>query len=505
MSMNEIDNEAVAQKVYISNKTNSKYRKLIKENYNYFGLLSLIYAFFYTFCEYKNDAGITILLLVIGTICYYVLVFKRLEKKIKNGSLFYLTSIILIGLSIPLTDNVAINMMSKLALMILFVLFNLHQFYDDAKWNILKYAEAFAILGIETIAAVIYPFTDAINAMKETQKKKDSRIKYVFIGILTAIPLSFVIMSLLVSADLIFADMFKNLMNKMLLFKDLFWILIMIVFCYITIYCFINAIGKNNIKEELKDSKILDPIISITFTAIISSIYIMFCFVQIIGLFGANLRLPQGYTYSQYAREGFFQLLFVCGLNLMIVLCCMALFRESKILKILLTFISVCTYIMLASSAYRMILYIQVYQLTFLRVFVLWSIVVIAFLMIGIMIHIYKMTFPLFRYCMIVVTACYIVIAFSRPDYFIARYNIEAMSELDKNEEGISPYEQYGDLYYITSLSADAAKALEHYEKDDEIVSNYFEQMSEKSKSMSIRTFNFSRYIAEKTAQNFFD
>ena len=74
----------------------------------------------------------------------------------------------------------------------------------------------------------------------------------------------------------------------------------------------------------------------------------------------------------------------VCILNLMIVLVGINLFKESKILKTILCVISLCTFVMIASSAYRMILYIRFYYLTFLRIFVLWALVVIALLMIGI-------------------------------------------------------------------------------------------------------------------------
>lgn len=502
--MNEIQNETSVQRKYVLNQVaESKERKTIKENYEFFGLLSILYAVFYTFCVYKNDAGITIPLLEAGTIYYYVFIMKKLEKQIKPGSVFHISAIILLGMSIPLTDDWKINMMSKLAILILFVIFILHQFYEDSKWNFTKYFEACATLFIETFASVEYPFTDAVRAIKERQKKENTKLKYILIGILAAIPLTVVIMGLLLSADLIFADIFMNLVNRLFIFKNLFSILITMVFSYIVVYCFINAVVRNDIKEEVPDRRIWEPIIANTFTGIISAIYILFCCIQIIGLFGANLKLPEGYTYSQYAREGFFQLLFVCGINLIIVLCCIAFFQESKVLKGLLTVISVCTYIMIASSAYRMILYIKVYQLTFLRIFVLWSLFVIAIFMLGIMIHIYRDNFPLFRYCLMAITVCYIGFAYSHPDYFIAKYNIEVMSSRANQQSQEEVYEQYGDLYYITSLSADAAKALAAYEGEDELVKEYFKSRREYSKELNLRTFNASRYVAGKTAEEF--
>ena len=61
----------------------------------------------------------------------------------------------------------------------------------------------------------------------------------------------------------------------------------------------------------------------------------LFSGIQIFGLFLGKMQLPEGYTYAQYAREGFFQLLAVSILNLILVLVCLSFFRESKVLKVI--------------------------------------------------------------------------------------------------------------------------------------------------------------------------
>jgi hypothetical protein len=314
-------------------------------------------------------------------------------------------------------------------------------------------------------------------------------------------------MALLLSADRIFYDMFASLIQELLVLNNLFHIILMVLFAYVIFYSFINAVAKREIKEEVIDRRTQEPIIAITCSVIISAIYTLFCGIQIVGLFLGQMKLPDGYTYAQYAREGFFQLLFVCGMNLVIVLCCMAYFRESKVLKVLLTIICVCTYIMVASSAYRMILYISVYQLTFMRIFVLWALFVIALLMLGIVVSIYKDSFPFVRYSVIVVTVLYIGLAFSRPDYFVAKYYVHSiqadtytqnyMAVFEERED----YDYYGDLYYITSLSADAAPALAAYKVESTLITEYFARMKMKSEKMGIRSFNRSRYIAGKLAR----
>lgn len=128
-------------------------------------------------------------------------------------------------------------------------------------------------------------------------------------------------------------------------------------------------------------------------------------------------------TYSQYARQGFFQLLFVAVLNLVMVLMCLKYFREHVLLNGFLLLVSLCTYVMLASAAYRMVLYVQQYQLTFLRILVLWFLAMLFVLMAGVVILIFNHEFPLFRFCLAVVSSFYLVFAWMRPDYITARYN----------------------------------------------------------------------------------
>lgn len=105
-------------------------------------------------------------------------------------------------------------------------------------------------------------------------------------------------------------------------------------------------------------------------------------------------------------------------------------------LKAILTVISLCTYIMVASSAYRMILYIRICQLTFLRIIVLWALAVTAFVLAGIIVTIFHPDFRLFRYCMMVVTVFYLVLAFAKPDYWIAGYNIQYVNLKERGGAG---------------------------------------------------------------------
>ena len=236
-------------------------------------------------------------------------------------------------------------------------------------------------------------------------------------------------------------------------FGNVFGVFFRIVFWYFATYMLVARLCKKSIREEVKDHRHGEPILAITVTAMLSLMYLVFSGIQIYGLFLGRLQLPEGYTYATYAREGFFPLLAVSIFNLVIVLFCMAFFRESKLLKAVLTVMSLCTFIMIASSAMRMILYVSTYDLTFLRILVLWALMVLFLLFLGVVIQIFKKDFPLFRFGMIVVTICYIGLAFSHPDYIVAKYNLEYSVKQPVDEK------------YLSELSADAAPVILPYLK----------------------------------------
>ncbi len=281
--------------------------------------------------------------------------------------------------------------------------------------------------------------------------------------------------------------------------------------------------------------------IAVTFLSMVTVVYLLFCGIQVLFLFTGGRLLPEGYTYAEYARQGFFQLLFVCICNLALVLFCLAVFQRHRVLRILLLVFSGCTYIMIASSAYRMLLYISTYHLSFLRVLVLWFLAMLAVLMAGVVLEIREESFQLFGYCMAVVTVFYLVFSFGRVDALVASYNIAQLGD------GIS----YQDTVYLTGLSMDAVPALcqcrlphenhergawlqeyrteegsgsgdagnfygDYYKSEDKAQKKVYyagcrrcrlewkcQQVLDATEDMGVRGFHFSKYHARKAALDF--
>ena len=313
--------------------------------------------------------------------------------------------------------------MNKCGIFLLAFILMIHTVYLDKSWNFPKYFSALAQMTGIIFVCLFRPFGDMISYFDARKKNKDGKKSYflpVLIGIVIAVPLLLFMTLLLASADAVFASIFSRLLES-INFNTIFGTAFMTIMIFFASYAVIAAFGMKEVKEDITDHRTLEPIIAIIVTVTLSAIYLIFSVIQILYLFIGNMKLPDGYTYSSYAREGFFQLLTVCILNLLIVLVCLYLFRDNTALKAILTVISGCTFIMILSSALRMLMYINRYNLTFLRIFVLWSLAVIFLLMAGVTISIYMNKFPLFTYSMIVVTVFYIGLSFSHPDYWIAK------------------------------------------------------------------------------------
>lgn len=505
--------DALERAQKMEEKPDTVFTQHMRAKFPLFGIGSLLYSAFYAFCLYKNASGITYPFFVVGTLCYFFFCMQKLGVPFKKDSVFYLISVTLLGISNCLTTSLPLLWLNKCGIFLLTLTLMLHTVYNDKSWNLPSYFSAIVRIIGSGFCCLFRPFGDMIcyfDAQKQEKSDKKGYFLPILIGLVIALPLLFIMTILLASADKVFDHLLVSITDffNIPTLIELGALMVIVFFCS---YAVIAALCKKSaVKENAREKTLFDPVIAIVVTGLLSIPYLLFSVIQILYLFLGQLTLPAGYTYAQYAREGFFQLLAVCIINLGIVLIGIHLFRESRVLKAILLILSGCTFIMIFSSALRMILYIDTYALTFLRVFVLWSLAVIFLLMAGITAFIFYKRFPLFRYGIAVVTVCYLALSFSHPDYFIARYNLINGADYD----------------YLSRLSTDAAPVILDPSKNPYLVSvedmlektapdengsynadtfydsywmkSYYSKMEYRTKDMGIRDFNFSRYRAGK-------
>lgn len=491
-----------------------------KEGAMRFKMLSagcFFYALLYTFCLYQNKSGITYPFLIGGTLyflCYY---FKRFGATAAKDRKFLVGAMLLTGILNCTTDSGVLIFFNRSLIVFLIGVLILQSFHASICWKLGTWGKALMHLLFGSISQIYRPFEDGYWNYKLTERRKEitleqkerkRKLTYGVLGIVLSIPVLFVLMILLGSADALFYEMISDAWDTLFSWSlpefltsgDLGGILWMLACSFVCMYGLLTYSGKRSyIENAVKVTAIeWDSFIAIAFLSMITVVYCLFCRIQIFGLFLGWMELPEGYTYASYARQGFFQLLFVCIFNICLVLFVTSLFQKNKWLQALLTVISVCTYIMVASSAYRMLLYINTYQLTFLRVFVLWALLMIAVLLVGVIRYIWCQEFGLFRFMLVTVVIGYLAFATVHPDYWIAKYNI---SQFEQGEET--------DLWYLTrNLSTDAASAVcelltEEYPQERKVqvagaLIKYEERIEEETSDMNIRNWNLSRGLAER-------
>ena len=431
---------------------------VLKEHVIYFFTACILYAILFAIAFYRNYLGITFPIITMATIVLCLLFLKKAQIPVKKRSLTYAAAAMLLGISNFLTANSIIVFFNTIGILILLTVFMLGQLYDDRQWTPGRYICNILFFYLCMIPELAAPCIHAGNYIRKirmkNQEETNKTVKYIICGILLGIPMVCFAVWMLSSADAIFSDyvgkVFQSFLSKIADTPNIFLILFLLILGFFGMYTFLSALTLNNMPRETTDREKRNPIVAITFLLMVTAVYLVFCGIQVIFLFTGGAVLPEGYTYAEYARQGFFQLLFVCVFNFVLVTVCVSMFQKNKYLWMILLIFSGCTYVMIASSALRMLLYISVYHLTFLRVLVLWFLAMLAVLMAGVVAQIFKPDFAMFPYSMAVVTGFYLVFSFAKPDYWIARYNVAHM----ENEISVQ------DMWYLTCLSPDAAPVL---------------------------------------------
>ncbi|MDR1688889.1 MAG: DUF4173 domain-containing protein [Clostridiales bacterium] len=254
-------------------------------------------------------------------------------------------------------------------------------------------------------------------------------IKRVLIGAAIALPFLFLLTVLLANADAVFGVYVERVFNFFSLINaDFIWhiVVVFIAVLYFLGYIY-NALYIIPSKEDIKPHKI-DTVIGSTFLGLINLLFLFFCVVQTAFLFtGGYMQLPEGIVYSAYAREGFFQLLFVTVINFGVILIFLKVFPDcvnSKPLKFLITMLCVFTGVLIASSFYRMALYTEAYGYTDIRMCVIIFLSMETVLVFVTLWYLFKRNFDFIRSYVLIAVVFYVVVNIASSAYVVGRLNV---------------------------------------------------------------------------------
>ena len=136
--------------------------------------------------------------------------------------------------------------------------------------------------------------------------------------------------------------------------------------------------------------------------------------------------LPEGLSYAEYAREGFFQLCAVAGMNFVIMLCVMRYVNRKNpaLLRALCVVLALFTLILLGTAASKLWLYIARYGLTQDRVYAAWFMGLLAVLFVVMILGQFVPTCKTLPISLAVTVALFLLFALPGPNRWIAEYNV---------------------------------------------------------------------------------
>ena len=316
-------------------------------------------------------------------------------------------------------------------------------------------------------------------------------MKRVFIGFCITIPVLFVLIILLASADSVFSNIITDILNHLDIDIVLFRRIVIGACAGLYLFGLIYAAYGPKSETKAPDSKDKqgDLIILNILLVSILIIYTIFIIIQFKYLF-AGSSLPYGLTYQTYARKGFFELLFLTGANIFIILLTIYLTKNKqgswfKMTKSLCLYLCAVTIILLISSFYRMWLFNADDGLTRLRFMVFGFLI---FESIGLFITFFYIIKPNFNIILVyssITLVYYLFLNIVPMDYYVAKSQVDLYFK--DNGRGAS---------YALSLSSDAAPQIKRL-LDTNLKTQadvYFENLKQKYDAIEYgwRQYNFS-------------
>lgn len=305
---------------------------------------------------------------------------------------------------------------------------------------------------------------DVKREQVESGERSASRIWPVVRGILIALPIVAIFAALLGSADAVFnqrLDEFIELFELEYLPEYIFRLVYILVFGYAIAGVYLHAATQSKDGKLVGEEKpVIPAFLGFTEAAIVlgsvAILFAAFVVIQFQYFFGgqANIQID-GYTYSEYARNGFGELVTAAFLSLLLILGAGGVARretetQRRVFSGLGIGIVALVLVMLVSAFQRLALYETAYGFSRLRtythVFMLW----LALLLVAVMVLEITRRERAFALAALLASLGFVLsLGSMNVDAFIVRQNV------DRALRG----EEF-DVSYLANLSSDAVPAL---------------------------------------------
>ncbi len=331
--------------------------------------------------------------------------------------------------------------------------------------------------------------------------KAGKLIAYILLGIAIAVIPGIIIIALLSDADPAFGKLIAEMAAA--IFGDSFYNAVLnfytLVFSIpVSMYLFgmifsncekrYGYILSEDSKKAHSESMSRLPVLVVGSALIpLCLIYVLFFFSQL-GYYTDAFQkiIPNGYTAAEYAKSGFFQLCAVASINLFVILFASLFSRknaskQSTAIRVLNIVLSVITLILIATAARKMILYIELYGFTRLRVLTSWFMLLLSAIFLFIIIRQFKTSFNVVLSSGIAFIVMFSALCFVNVDARIAELNVSMYQNGTLASCDVDSFYDlsYSAAEYVIPLLSDknadvASKARDYLEDQADRIENGF-------------------------------
>ena len=458
---------------------------------------------------YNKTLGISYLIFIVLILLILLGSFWGSLKKLNNLAWLFTVPILLLTVTFFIYSNQVLKILNYLIVPILIIMFSsLVTKVNRSDWSDIRFIGDIAKRIFVPFGFIHKPFLTLFKIADHRDKDSKSRVlPKVFIGILISVPILAIIIWLLSSADIVFKNLFLNIPISKII-KHFLVIIIVLVYTICFLWALLKAFDERErpTYSKIKWKLFFDPVILLTILILINAIYVTFSIIQFAYLFGgSSFVLPSSYTYAEYARRGFFELIVVSIINFGILIFGITFVKKDSkrifvAIRTFLTFLGIFTFILLISAFYRMLVYEQAYGFTYLRIFVQTFMIMLFFLFVINIIYIWYPKLPIIKSYFIISLAIYIIMNFANIDIMVAKNNINRYFKTGQIDvvylKGLS-YDAIPEMQRLLILGRGSSDS-EEKQIAEEILEYFKERRLDLKNQKSWQSYNISKYKAEK-------
>ena len=272
---------------------------------------------------FGNTFGVNVVLFIIPLLGFLYYVLKKSGKIRNKKGLLYMIPITLLSCTYFLFDSELFTILNVFVIPILITFMFIYTIKPTYTFvGIFKGIFRLFLLPYKYVAR----FYRVLTIRMKEKFKMTNKSTRVLKMLLIVVPITIFIIALLSSADTIFGSIFKDFLDELLnilkfkFFDNLLgritmFIVILFVLGCITMYLVYEYDGEED-KKKVSVSRDLFTIK--TLTTVLNIVYAVFGYIQIKSLIFHSV--SSGINYAEYARRGFFELMFVSLINITLIL-----------------------------------------------------------------------------------------------------------------------------------------------------------------------------------------